>query len=404
MGSIRATLSLALLVSATGCGEEAVPRSERPAALVTTCGRWLVDAEGRRVKLAGVNWYGASDTEHVVGGLDVVPLAAVVQTIVDLGFNSVRLPFSHEMLAMTEPADPVHIAANPELAGKTPLEVFDVVVEALTAAELFVILNSHTSHAMWCCGLDHDGVWYTADYDEERFMSDWEMLAERYADDPFVIGADLRNELRPAFGEAGVISPSWGGGGAADWHDAATRAGNRVLAKNPNLLVIVEGLDSADNLTAVRDLPIVLERPNRVVYQSHQYGFFPTPPGDFENPYGDMTAAELEQASNDKWGYILEADQPYTAPVLLGEFGADSQNAWLSNLEAYMRKLDIDFTYWPLNGGPKASGDSEPYGLLEDDWTTVRSDARIPELLSLQAPTIGPGIDLPVCGATSGDE
>jgi endoglucanase len=367
--------------------------------LVTTCDRWIVDGEGHRVKLAGVNWYGASDTEHVVGGLDVVPISAVVQTIVDLGFNSVRLPFSHEMLAVTTPAEPQHIAANPELSDKTPLEIYDAVVEALTAAQIFVILNSHTSHAMWCCSLDDDGVWYTADYDEERFMSDWEMLAERYAHDPFVIGADLRNELRPAFGEQGVVVPSWGGGGATDWHDAATRAGNRVLAKNPNLLIIVEGLDSADNLTGVRELPIVLEVANRVVYQSHQYAFFPTPPGDFQNPYGDMTAAELEQASHDKWGYILEPGEAYTAPVLLGEFGADSQNVWLDNLEAYMRQIDIDFTYWPLNGGPKASGDSEAYGLLEDDWTTVRSDARLSELQSLQMPTQGPGIDLPACPA-----
>jgi endoglucanase len=252
---------------------------------------------------------------------------------------------------------------------------------------------------MWCCSLDHDGVWFTADYGEERFMSDWEMLAERYAQNPFVIGADLRNELRPAFGEQGIVVPTWGGGGVADWHDAATRAGNRVLAKNPNLLIIVEGLDSADNLTAVGDLPIVLEVDHRVVYQSHQYAFFPTPPGDFEHPYGDMTAAELEQASHAKWGYLLEAGQPYTAPVLLGEFGADSQNEWLSNLEAYVAEIDVDFTYWPLNGGPKASGDSEPYGLLEDDWTTLRSDARIGELQALVEPTRGPGIDLPSCPA-----
>jgi endoglucanase len=399
MGSLRALLPLLFLLGGSGCGHDEPTRAAGPDPLVTTCGRWLVDGEGRRVKLAGVNWYGASDTEQVVGGLDVVPIASVVQTIVGLGFNTVRLPFSHEMLATDAAVAEEHIAANPELFGKTPLEAFDAVVEALTEAEIFVLLNSHTSHAMWCCSLDQDGVWFTADYDEERFMSDWEMLAERYAQNPFVIGADLRNELRPAFGEQGIIVPTWGGGGAADWHDAATRAGNRVLAKNPNLLIIVEGLDSADNLTAVGDLPIVLEVDHRVVYQSHQYAFFPTPPGDFEHPYGDMTAAELEQASHDKWGYLLQAGRPYTAPVLLGEFGAESQNAWLSNLEAYMAEIDVDFTYWPLNGGPKASGDSEPYGLLEDDWTTVRSDARIGALQALVEPTRGPGIDLPSCPA-----
>jgi endoglucanase len=389
----RLVLGLMLVLATSACGDEEPVGPDRPEPLVTTCGRWLVDAEGKRVKLAGVNWYGASDTEHVVGGLDRVPLEQVVQTIVDLGFNSVRLPFSHEMLHLEEPVLLEHVAANDELIGKTPLEIYDAVVEALTGAGIFVIINSHTTHAMWCCSLDNDGAWYSSSYSEEQFISDWEMLSARYAQNPGVIGADLRNELRPALDPGGVIVPSWGGGGVSDWHAAATRTGNRVLAQNPNLLIVIEGLDSADNLTGVRDLPVVLERPNRVVYQSHQYEFFPSPPGDYQNPYGSMSAAELEQASHDKWGYILESGYPYTAPVVLGELGAASQTEWLTNLEAYMQKTDIDFMYWPLNGGPKASGDSEPYGLLEDDWTTVRADARLPALKALQAPRQGPGID-----------
>src|SRR5690349_19750780 len=61
---------------------------------LSTCGRWIVDQDRRRVKLAGVNWYGASDVKHVVGGLDRMTLERIVGTIVELGFNSVRLPFS----------------------------------------------------------------------------------------------------------------------------------------------------------------------------------------------------------------------------------------------------------------------------------------------------------------------
>jgi hypothetical protein len=76
----------------------------------------------------------------------------------------------------------------------------------------------------------------------------------------------------------------------------------------------------------------------------------------------------------------------------MGEFGEASQTDWLTNLEAYMRELDLDFTYWPLNGGPKPSGDSEPYGLLEDDWTTVRMDDRLSAIQALQKATRGPGI------------
>src|SRR6185369_16892975 len=89
---------------------------------LSTCGRWIVDRNRRRVKLAGVNWYGASDTELVPGGLDKVTMKSVAATIRDLGFNSVRLPFSNEMLHVTKPVAPADVAANPPLAGKTPLE------------------------------------------------------------------------------------------------------------------------------------------------------------------------------------------------------------------------------------------------------------------------------------------
>src|SRR5207247_2102950 len=111
---------------------------------------------------------------------------------------------------------------------------------------------------------------------------------------------------------------------------------------------------------------VVLSAANRVAYEAHQYGFFPSPPGDTSHPYGGMDAAGLRAASYAKWGYILDPGQTYTAPVLLGEFGDSTETDWLVNLEAYMRDLDLDYTYWPLNGGPKANGDSEPYGLLED--------------------------------------
>ena len=62
------------------------------------------------------------------------------------------------------------------------------------------------------------------------------MLAQRYANNPTVIGADLHNEPH---------SPAcWGCGDmATDWRLAAERAGNAILQVNPNWLIVVEGVD-----------------------------------------------------------------------------------------------------------------------------------------------------------------
>ncbi|MFD2881576.1 cellulase family glycosylhydrolase [Paenibacillus rhizoplanae] len=46
-------------------------------------------------------------------------------------------------------------------------------------------------------------LWYTAAYPESRWLSDWVMLANRYANNPTVIGADLHNEPHG--------TASWGG-------------------------------------------------------------------------------------------------------------------------------------------------------------------------------------------------
>jgi hypothetical protein len=44
-----------------------------------------------------------------------------------------------------------YLKANPELIGKTGMEIFDITVQTLTEVGLMVILNNHTSTSQWCC-------------------------------------------------------------------------------------------------------------------------------------------------------------------------------------------------------------------------------------------------------------
>ena len=61
---------------------------------LSASGRYIVDAHGRRVRLAGVKWYGAHEDDSVVSGLDRTDRFRLARAIALLGFNSVRLPFS----------------------------------------------------------------------------------------------------------------------------------------------------------------------------------------------------------------------------------------------------------------------------------------------------------------------
>ena len=60
-----------------------------PAAAVTlplsTQARWIVDAAGRRVKLACVNWAGADQRDFVAGGLDRQPVERVAALVTGFG-------------------------------------------------------------------------------------------------------------------------------------------------------------------------------------------------------------------------------------------------------------------------------------------------------------------------------
>ena len=107
--------------------------------LLSTSGRWIVDANGRRVKLAGVNWPGAHEDDMVPSGLDYQDR----NEITEWGFNSVRLTFAVRTLTVTGQANPGLLAANPDLVGHTPWGVFQAVVQALTGQGLIVIPDCH---------------------------------------------------------------------------------------------------------------------------------------------------------------------------------------------------------------------------------------------------------------------
>ena len=118
---------------------------------LSTSGRFIVDAKGNRVRLAGINWYGANEDFGLPPGLDRVNRGALAKTIAGYGFNCVRFPFSLWMIEQTAPVPAQYLAANADLAGSTPMQVYDACVKALTDEGLIVIPNCHLMSNGWCC-------------------------------------------------------------------------------------------------------------------------------------------------------------------------------------------------------------------------------------------------------------
>ena len=218
-----------------------------------------MDATNKRIKLAGVSWYGGEAPDLVPLGLDHADVHAIAHEVKVLGFNSVRLPWCNQLFESNPVVASALVSANPALVGKTVLEVFDAVVGAIAAEGLVVILDNHRSTGNWCCDTLHgDGLWHTVQYPESSFIADWLGMVRRYQNQPLVAAVDLRNEIRgqlpddagsqcqdcdfPAEAGCGCWQPSWGDNNPeTDWAAAAERAGNAIQAVNPNLLIIVEG-------------------------------------------------------------------------------------------------------------------------------------------------------------------
>lgn len=347
-----------------------------------TRGRDVVDATGRRFKLASVNWYGGSDILFIPSGLDVRHRSDIARTIRRMGFNSVRLPYSDEMVMKDPPVPADLLSANPDLAGSSALDVFEAVCRALTAEGVAVIVNNHITTAAWCCGADpcdagwqndHLGGLCRISQTEEDWVSHWETIMRRLLDDPGVIGADLRNEVRGMWG-----TMPW-----SRWAPAAELCGRRLQAMNRDWLIIVGGTESGNDLRGAASRPVKLPVPDKLVYSSHVYAWSGW--GDRGGRYSHRPYASFERAMREKWGYLLEDD---VAPVWVGEFGAPSHaslgdaNYW-RNLMRYLDKVDADFGYWAINPRKPAGNTAETYGLVKDDWETPVLDYRMRDMVQL---------------------
>lgn len=361
------------------------------AAPLSTRGRWIVDANGDRFKLRSGNWHGASgtwngsgsadeDANHHAGensgrtplGLDRAPMADIIAGFREIGINSVRLPFSNEMIHDSVPVTDEAVAANPSLRGRTPLQVYDVVVRELTAAGLAVILNNHTNTTRWCCGVDGNERWNTSQ-STGTWENDWLLMARRYRDNPRVVGADLYNEVRRDIWD----DPNWGWGDDHDWFAASQRVGDRILTEaDPDLLIIVEGINwtgipvdgfahERPTLEPVRRLSHTLVDSGKLVYSAHFYGYTgpnhsgATGTGETTDPrYRDLSPAELIDVLNRQAFFVTaERDRHFTAPVWISEFGVGGrqetgarQRAWFENFVDQLIRTDADFAYWPLVG------------------------------------------------------
>jgi len=342
-----------------------------------TSGAKIVDAQDRPVRLTGLNWFGFETSTYCPHGLGHRPLDSMLDQIQALGYNTLRLPYCNQMFDAGSTPNGIDFRLNPDLQGLSALQILDKLVAGASRRGLKIVLDRHRPDSG-----SQSPLWYTDLYSEARWISDWQMLAARYRGNDTVIGCDLHNEPH---GEA-----DWGSGNpTTDWRLAAQRAGNAILAVNPHLLIIVEGIERVGNdyywwggnLAAAGQYPAQLVVLNQVVYSPHDYC-----PSVYGQPwfYDPTFPYNLPAVWDAHWGYLAKNN---LAPIWIGELGTKGQTAldqqWFKALANYIRANALSFAFWCWNPD---SGDTG--GILQDDWQSVNQDKQA-VLQPLLAPRIG---------------
>ncbi len=353
-----------------------------------TDGSKIYDKNGNEVWLTGANWFGFNTGTNVFDGVWSCSLKSTISAIADRGINSLRVPISAEIInswaSGKYPNPNLNQAENPDLVGLNSLEVFDKTIEYCKANGVKIILDIHSAKTD-AMGHMHP-LWYKDNATVEDFYSAWEWIATRYKNDDTLIAFDLKNEPHGAVYD-GQASAIWDDSNSQNnWKAVAETCAKKILAINPNVLIMVEGIESypkegkdfssrnagdyyitwwGANLRGVKDHPIDLGAyQNKVVYSPHEYG-----PLVYRQPWfnKDFTKTTLyNDCWGDNWAYIMEDD---IAPIFIGEWGGfldgGDNEEWMKYLREYIIENKIHHTFWCINAN---SGDTG--GLLKDDFKT----------------------------------
>ncbi|KFK33555.1 hypothetical protein AALP_AA5G028800 [Arabis alpina] len=369
---------------------------------LSTNSRWIVDDSnhGRRVKLTCINWPSHLETA-VAEGLSKQPLDSIADKIFSMGFNCVRLTWplylatdesfsgvmtvrqSLRKFRLFEAVSGFQVN-NPSILDLPLIKAFQEVVTCLGNHGLMVILDNHISQPGWCCNAnDGNGFFGDKHLNPQVWIKGLKKMASMFANvSSNVVGMSLRNELR---GPKQNIN---------DWYKYMREGAEAVHSVNPDILVIVSGLNYETDLSFLRERAFEVSFRRKLVFEIHWYGFWNSWEGENLNKICGRETENIMKMS----GFLLEKG----IPLFVSEFGVDQRgnnandNMFLSCFMALAADLDLDWALWTVVGSyyvrEKTIEYDETYGVLDWNWSSIRNSTMLQMISSIQSPFRGPGL------------
>lgn len=265
--------------------------------------------------IRGINLYGF-ETEHSSLACDwVSTYDEMLSNVVKLGFNTVRLPFSHDYLRNTD------------------MSAMDSFFEAVLKTNLDVVLDFHR-----IVNYKQSPKPYDSEHPFQMFIDDWLFILDRYKTNNHLVGVDLFNE--------------WQDENYNEWNELATQAIETIEKKFPlRFFYMIGCCNWGSNCNGINiDLPYQ----DRIFYSIHRYIWHG------ENSYNN-------------WNWNFGNVGINGEKMIVGEFGAKSelgnQMTWFKTFLEYLKDRNITNSFFWTYG---ISGDTG--GIYKDDCLNVEWD------------------------------
>ncbi|XP_027337388.1 glycosyl hydrolase 5 family protein-like [Abrus precatorius] len=354
---------------------------------LSTHSRWIMDdSTGQRAKLVCGNWAGHLKP-MIPEGLDRRPLKDLVTELVEHRFNCVRLTYAIYMwtryghdnvidtFASLDAPEVIDGIAknNPSVLSMTHIQAFDAVVHELGVQNVRVLLDNHVSEPKWCCNDDdQNGFFHDRHFDPQEWVHGLTLAAKHFNGNHAVVAMSLRNELH---GPRQNLN---------DWYKYMSQGALAIHKANPNVLVVISGLNYDTELEFLRNRPLKIDLGKKMVFETHLYswsgiGTLKLKEIWTKQPLNRICANSIKGLDY-RVGFLTIGKN--ATPLIFTEFGFDQtgssveDNRFLTCLQTYLAGRDLDWGLWAFQGDYYVRGDKiqveESFGVMDATWDHLR--------------------------------
>ncbi|XP_028770449.1 glycosyl hydrolase 5 family protein-like [Neltuma alba] len=383
------SLLILLLLLVSSCLSTCYPLS--------TQNKWIIDdSTGHRAKFACVNWAGHLEP-MIPEGLHKQPLKHIVAHIARHKFNCVRFTYAIYMwtrhandtvadtLVNLDLPDAIQGMQknNPSFLNMTHVQVFEAVVRELGAQKVRVLLDNHVSKPQWCCNDDDEnGYFHDRYFDPQEWLQGLTLAAQHFAGNSAVVAMSLRNELHGARQNQG------------DWYKYMSHAGRAVHNANPQVLVVISGLNYDTELQFLRKKPLKLDIGKKLVFETHLYSWSGIGTLKLRGIWSmqplNRICAQSIKGIDYRAGFVTTGDN--AVPLIFTEFGFDQTGGseedlkFLTCIQTYLAGRDMDWGLWTLQGSYYMREElvdfEDTFGVLDSSWNQLQNP-NITQMLQL---------------------